>query len=216
MRHKGRFANAFFVLLLLCAARLTLHVQGDSQDLEFEVLASGDISGYTEETYIIARTEVEWEEILENHSAPILYPEEWIEFWENHSAPVPSTLHNLDIDFSKKMIICAFMGEHLTAGYSISVESIWVDDTMHVDIVTWSPSEDLVVAQVITYPYVFASVERNDMNIVFEVTEEDGSKVEYVLSEMSAPIFVFVALMTFFLAVVASTSVKALKKRMRF
>lgn len=200
MNHKSRMLIALILVqLVFFAARFIIAIDAGCQDLEFEVIASGDISGYTEETYLVIKNEAESVETWENHSARIVCPEHWIEFWENRTGSIPSTSEYSDINFSKKMVVCAFMGERRTAGYSITVGRIWVEDEqIHVEMINSSPSDKLVVAHVLTYPYIFVSVERKDVNVVFEVTEEDGSKVEYVLPEMPTPIFAFIALITFF------------------
>ncbi len=197
MSPRTLFPKISFVVLLLFTVILAYNVNGESVHLEFDVLASGDISGYTEETYLIARNEEELEEIWKNHSAPLLCPEQWIELWENRTGVVSSTAEPPEINFSQAMVVCVFMGERRTAGYNITIEDILVEDTViHVEIVKNKPAEGWAVAQVLTYPHVFASMERSEMDVVFEVTEEDGSEVDHILPDMPKGIFILAVFTT--------------------
>lgn len=167
LESKLRF-TASIVLLILGATSLILKGQApESQNLEFEIIDSGDISGYWEETYFVVRNETEWANV-----------------WENHTRFCVSTCGAYpprpDIDFSEKMVICAFMGRRPTAGYSVSVERIWVEEEeIHVEIVHRDPANGSFVAQVITYPYVFVSLEKMEVDMVFHVGKE-RVHVEYI------------------------------------
>ncbi len=170
MRRKDAFYFTVFLALLLIVTFPHTHVISEaskSQDLEFEVISCGDISGYVEEAYVLVKDEVQWAEV-----------------WKKHTGPYVNEMPCPEIVFSEKMVVCAFMGERHTAGYRISVEKIWADEEkVHVEIVKDAPPKDSVVAQVLTYPYVFVSLERTDADVVFHVTEESGAIVDYVLPE---------------------------------
>jgi len=171
MRRKGALYFAVFLALLLIVIFPHTHViseASESQDIEFEVISCGDISGYVEETYVLVKDEVQWAEVWEKHTGPYV-----------NEKPCP------EIVFSEKMVACAFMGQRHTAGYRISLEKIWADEEkVHVEIVKDAPPKDSVVAQVLTYPYVFVSLERTDADVVFHVTEENGTIVDYLLPEL--------------------------------
>ncbi len=195
----GRGIKAVAVLLSLLASFAACHLTfGEAQDLEFEVLLSGDLSGYVLEKYIVVRTVDVWNEVWENHNAPLALDREGVIVWNSCAVSMLDDTCSFDVDFSRKMVVCAFMGERRTAGYSISVERIWVvNETMHVQVPKHSPPQDKAVAQVITYPYVFAAVETNDLDVVFEVVEEDGSMRRLVLPEISAvAAVIFLALLS--------------------
>lgn len=172
-----------FVQILLTILLFIIPISKCCPDLPFEIIETGDISGYILETYFVARTEEQWAEILKNHSAPFVYPEQWVEFWENRSGPI-NRIECREVNFSENMMICAFMGERRTAGYSIVVDRVWVDEEkIHVEIMKSAPEDEDVVATVLTYPYVLASIERSKMDVVFEVIGEDGIREEVVISE---------------------------------
>lgn len=161
----------FLALLLLSSTSSILKVSKtlENRDLEFQVIDQGYISGYCEETYLVVRTE-----------------DEWAEVWEKHT-----TLHMVkmpypEIIFSENIVVCAFMGERCTTGYSISVERIWTDEErIHVEITKCKPPEDAIVGEAFTYPYVFASFKRTELEIVFNITEEDGTIKEHILPEFT-------------------------------
>jgi len=157
------------------------------QDLEFEVFACGDQSGYIEETYVVARTEAEWIAVWQRHTRPFL---------DGQTPP--------EVDFAEKMLICTFMGEQPTAGYSIRVESMRVEEErIHVEIEKSVPREDFVVAQVITYPYAFVLLDASSMEVVFHVPGEGGN--EYVLTtpEFTGPALAIFGLLVLSAVIVA-------------
>jgi hypothetical protein len=159
----------------------------ENQEVNFEIIDSGYISGYCEEAYFVVRTESEWEMIWERHT--IL------------QEPPPSCPN---VDFSKNVVICAFMGRCPTAGYSIYIEKIWTDEEqVHVEIFKRSPSGDLVVAEVITSPFVIASLEKIDLQFVFHVAEENGTTTDYVLPEFSTATYLLVAFASLSVALIA-------------
>jgi len=174
---------AFLALLLLGTSSQFLKASeaSENQDVEFGVIDRGDISRYVEETYFVIRTEAEWAKA-----------------WEKHTVPYVPKIPYPKINFFEKMVICAFMGERPTTGYSISVERIWVEEEkIYVEIAKSSPPKNAVVGEVLTYPYVFVSLERIDMEVIFHVTEENGTIVEYTLPEfpmMAFALAVFVVL----------------------
>lgn len=180
----------FLVLLMLGTTSLIIEGSQASteQDVQFKVIDWGDRSGYTEETYLIVRTEAEWAKA-----------------WEKHTAlHIPKTQHP-KIIFSRNIVICAFMGKCPTTGYSISVERIWTDgERIHVEIAKYSPPKN-AIGQVVTHPYVFTSLERTDLEVVFRVTEEDGTINEYILPEFPMVTFALIAFMVLSAAMVALT-----------
>jgi hypothetical protein len=160
------FANFALVgLLILSLAWLAgLGSASEEQDLEFQVIGSGDISGHREENYLVIRTKADWEEL-----------------WVRHVILVSPCPPAPEVDFSSDMMICAFMGQRRTGGYSISIERICtVEEEVHVEVVKCSPPLGVPVIQVVTFPYVFALMEKTAMDFTFEVTNEDGKSVEYL------------------------------------
>lgn len=199
-RRSRSFVVTLLAVLFLTVASLVLKIGQASEirDVEFEVIEFGDVSGYGEEMYIVIETEAEWTEIWEKHTivynSPSLYPK---------------------IDFSRFTVICAFMGRRSTTGYSISIERIWANEKrIHVEITKSSPPKNFVVAYMLTYPCVFASLEKTDLDFVFDVTEEDGTTIEYLLPEFSTTVFTLTAFITLSVIIVVLTR-KAQKHQLR-
>lgn len=202
MRFKNELRLAgFLALLMLGTASLIIGRSQAStqQDVQFEVIDWGDQSGYMEETYLVVRTEAEWANV-----------------WEKHTAlRIPRTQYP-EIIFSKNMVICAFMGKRPTTGYNITVERIWTDgEKIYVEIAKNSPPKNAIVGQALTYPYIFASLERTDLEVVFKVAEEDGTVNEYVLPEFPTVAFALIAFMVL-LATVVALARKTRKKHHNF
>ncbi|MCS7124117.1 MAG: protease complex subunit PrcB family protein [Candidatus Bathyarchaeota archaeon] len=156
-----------------------LRGRASDRDIPFEVLEKGDVSGFVEEAYFVVKDEIDW-----------------VRFWERHTSvrePRPPPL----IDFSRSVVVCAFMGQCPTTGYSISIERIWTDgEYVFVEVFKRCPPKDLAVCQMVTYPYVIVLMDKADMHFVFRVVDENGETAEYMLSEYPlAPILiVFLAL----------------------
>lgn len=124
--------------------------------------------------------------------------------WERHTILQEPPASCPDVDFSENVVICAFMGRCPTAGYAICIEGIWTDgELVHVEIIKGSPPEDFAVAQVITCPFIIASIESIDLHLVFHVAEEDGTTTDYVLPEFSATTYLFVVLAALSAAIAA-------------
>jgi hypothetical protein len=192
MRRKNKLCVAIF-LTLLSLNITSLIIKGsqasEPQDIEFEVIDCGDISGYGEETYLVVKTETEWANV-----------------WEKHTRPYLAATAYPKMNFSKNMVVCAFMGERPTTGYSVSLQRIWTEEErMVVKIDKRNPPENFMVSEVITYPYVIASLQRTDLEIVFNITEEDGTINEYILPEFTIMAFILTAFIVISTAIVVLT-----------
>ncbi|UCE96724.1 MAG: protease complex subunit PrcB family protein [Candidatus Bathyarchaeota archaeon] len=177
-------ALAILSILMLVAVCLVANIRicssSEELELEFEVMDFGSISGYSEESYLVVRTATEWIDIWQRHMGSRLSPPE---------AP--------DVDFTEKMVICCFMGERPTAGFSMSISRIYVyQELMYVEIIKSGPPEDFFSATVITCPYVFVTLEKTELNIIFNVSEEDGSVNEHVLPEFPLMAFLIFGLLS--------------------
>ncbi len=175
------FCGFLFILLAATPNAILLIQASESMDLEFDVFEWGVESGYTEETYLVARTQSEWDVIWVRHIAPYI-----------PSTPSP------DVLFSEKMVVCGFMGTRPTAGYSISINRMWVDgNRVHVELVKHNPGNQCVVAQVLTHPYVFASLNQMDIPVIFDVDVVTGTNEEPVIPELSFPEFTLATFLVF-------------------
>ena len=76
--------------------------------------------------------------------------EAWKQLWQQHSPdrPLPA------VDFTKEMVVGAFMGSRPSAGYTLEIVSaIEASGTLVVRYREASPSRGTMTAQVITSPY---------------------------------------------------------------
>ena len=80
------------------------------------------------------------------------------------------------LDFDKKRVLVAFMGQKSTAGYRITFAETLTrsGDTLVVTVNMQSPPQGAVLAQVITSPYAMATVERGDYTKI-RFVDEDGT-----------------------------------------
>lgn len=168
------YHSLFALTLLLVFSKLILGgCYASVRVVKFEILEKGDFSGYCEEAYFVVKAEDDWIEVWERHTL-VREPKE----------PPPS------IDFSVNFVVCAFLGQCPTAGYSMDINRIWTDgERVFVEVVKHSPPDGFAVALMITYPYVLVLVERIDMAFVFCVINRDGDIVEHVLAEFPSAIF---------------------------
>lgn len=190
---KGMCLSVFLMLLVLGATSLILRDShaSESHDLEFEVIDSGDLSGYSEEEYLVIRTEVEWVNVWEKHTALC------VDMCTGRP-PCPS------VDFSEKMVICVFMGERPTLGYDISIERIWVEkERVHVDVVNRSPPEEYLGGQALTYPFMLVSLVKTDVEVVFHANKESEASTYFSAPEFPTTPFTLILLVIFSVAMVA-------------
>ncbi|MEM2739091.1 MAG: protease complex subunit PrcB family protein [Candidatus Bathyarchaeia archaeon] len=166
----GLFALAFLLVFPVLVSSVDC---ASEQEISFEILEMGDYSGYGEEAYIVVRDE-----------------DEWINLWERHTIIREPQEFPPYIDFSRSIVICAFMGKRSTTGYSIFIERVWTDgEHVFVEVAKRGPPEGFATNQMVTYPYIMAVMERVDMPFVFRVVEEDGKMSEYILTEYGAALF---------------------------
>jgi len=81
--------------------------------------------------------------------------EAWKQLWQQHSPdrPLPA------VDFTKEMVVGAFMGSRPSAGYTLEIVSaIEASGTLVVRYREASPSRGTMTAQVITSPYHLVAV----------------------------------------------------------
>jgi hypothetical protein len=163
---RGLAISIILILVISCAVwMIEPNPALMEQELPFQIIASGGLSGNSEEEYLVIRTNTGWEALWTKHVIFVMPP-----------PPAPG------IDFSSELVVCAFMGERSTGGYSISIEQVWAyKGEIHVEVVKHSPPPDTAVVQVVTFPYVFVSMEKTAMDFTFDVTDEDGRNSSYQL-----------------------------------
>jgi hypothetical protein len=91
--------------------------------------------------------------------------EAWKQLWQQHSPdrPLPA------VDFTKEMVVGAFMGSRPSAGYTLEIVSaIEASGTLVVRYRDASPSRGTMTAQVITSPYHLVAVPFFPGDVKFE------------------------------------------------
>jgi hypothetical protein len=85
---------------------------------------------------------------------------EWEELW------LPATAPSVDVPFDNQMLIVVGLGSRRTGGYSVTVESITLqNDSILVEYVETAHSGDVTMA--ITAPFQVVKAERHDVSISF-------------------------------------------------
>jgi hypothetical protein len=89
----------------------------------------------------------------------------WQALWQEHAG---SDKVRPTVDFTKEMVLGAFAGEHLTAGYVVTIQNMQPrDNQILVNVREASPGPGGVTAQVLTTPFHLVRVPRQDKEIVF-------------------------------------------------
>jgi hypothetical protein len=101
-------------------------------------------------------------------AAVIRSPAEWEVLWVRiHAGEVPIPPAP-PIDFSKAMILAAFLGERPSGGYAIAFAEASVQDgEMRVTVRQQTPAAGGIVTYVITQPYCMALVPRSALPVRF-------------------------------------------------
>jgi hypothetical protein len=113
----------------------------------FTTIAEGQQSGVEDKREVVVRTD-----------------EEWKALWKQHAPdkPLPA------VDFTKSMVVGVFLGSRNTGGYRATITAVDKESTDVV--VTWHesrPSADLIVTQVLTFPYHLVRIDRSPAPVKF-------------------------------------------------
>jgi hypothetical protein len=96
--------------------------------------------------------------------------EEWKKLWADHSAR-SSDKTPPDVDFSKDMVLAAFMGRCTTGGYSVAIpDARVVGKKLVVSVVETAPGRGRIRNQLITSPFVMVAVKTSSMPVEWKVT----------------------------------------------
>jgi len=90
----------------------------------------------------------------------------WTNIWSQHrgksSAPCPP------VDFSKEMVVVVTMGRQNSGGFAVRVMGAETTrDAMRIRVSRTSPQKGNRAIQVLTAPYEFVAVPRNDLRVEF-------------------------------------------------
>lgn len=108
------------------------------------------------------------------HTSPAYYviydAETWNDLWNQHVLFMLDPLPPPSVDFSKNIVVAAFMGEVSTGGYAINIyDVIDTGDSMTVKIEITQPGPRCIVTQALTQPYHIIEMARTDKQFTFDV-----------------------------------------------
>jgi predicted outer membrane lipoprotein len=90
---------------------------------------------------------------------------EWTALWTEHA----TDRERPPVDFTTSMIVAVFLGSRPTGGYSVELTS--VERNSEGTVVTYRenrPAKDMMTTQVITMPFVIASLPKSDGPVRFK------------------------------------------------
>ncbi|MEO0299884.1 MAG: protease complex subunit PrcB family protein [candidate division WOR-3 bacterium] len=142
----------FFIFLNFC-----FHTRENKKgELEFETFEKGFYSGIKEKKEIVIKNK-----------------KEFLEMWKNHTKILLPLPEPPEIDFDKYMLICTFMGEKPTGGFSIEIKKIVENDReISVYVKEISPGKNCIVTMAFTQPYHIVLLKKSKKKIKFYYEEE--------------------------------------------
>ena len=152
-----------FMAMAFCIVFATAHTacNGEVQPFSITILEAGGYSGIVgqEMRLLVISQPAAFEEI----------------YGEIVSVRLPRRA-TPEVDFSKYRVIIALMGERPSAGYGIAfAESArQTGDTIEIQVLRTAPEEDAIVAQVISSPYVMATIARDHYAEIVFVDETES------------------------------------------
>ena len=120
--------------------------------LPFITIEKGTYSGITEPSYAVIKGE-----------------DDWNNFWDRHVSNIIPKPDVPEIDFSKEMVIGVFAGQKNSGGYEVEIVKILKEEnSIKVLYKERVPLPDEVVTAVITQPYHFIKMPKEDLKVIFQ------------------------------------------------
>lgn len=95
--------------------------------------------------------------------------EKYLSLIENLNLQETENEKLLELDFTKNDVVAIYLGQRNTGGYSISVESLyWQDSVLNIKTAVTKPEKGENVTMVITTPYCIAVIPKSDKIQVIE------------------------------------------------
>ena len=144
-----------FLIFFLLACGKENRIESTGKTVEFDTISKGFYSLQVEKEYFVVRDAESFNQLLA--------------FIENGGSDVIDK----DFDFSREMVVGAFLGEKPTGGYDIEITGVLEqNDYIEVLIKIDEPDPDEMVAQVITSPCHIIKLKRSDMEFMFNIVEQ--------------------------------------------
>jgi len=139
-------------MILIVSALLVTLLQGAQVDkLGARTITQDDMSQVDSPRQAVART-----------------PAEWQKLWRAHAGDRPAPA----VDFSKEMVAAVFLGTRPSAGFSAQfVHAGRKDNVLTLQWTERRPDRDMVTAQVLTSPVIFAAIPKFAGEVKFEKVE---------------------------------------------
>ncbi|MCX7643338.1 MAG: alkaline phosphatase family protein, partial [Armatimonadetes bacterium] len=128
----------------------------------------GEVSVSGKRLQIIAEWKGNHCGITEPRRIVITDAEEWKELWEQvHKDKIPAPKAPA-VDFSKNMVLAAFMGQKPSSGYAIQIAEVaWNDGEVLVKVREGTPAKGAILLQVLTQPFHIVVVPRVEAKVRF-------------------------------------------------
>ena len=125
-------------------------------------LAQGQQSGVDRPRQLVARSRREWEALVGDYRGSR----------ENKQGALA-----LHVDWSKEMLLAAFMGQKPTGGYSVTITSVRsVGGHLFVTVAESVPSRDVMTAQVLTTPFDIVAVKKSALPVVWKTISAPAAR----------------------------------------
>lgn len=131
---------------------LALTASGYAADAGVRTLARGSQSGVKKAEHVVAKT-----------------PEEWAALWKRHAGEA-SAEEAPKVDWSKEMVLGAFMGTRNTGGYAIQITGAKEEaGKLVVQVEAKTPKPGSFVTQTITSPFHLVAVPKSSLPVTWNV-----------------------------------------------
>jgi hypothetical protein len=118
-----------------------------AERVPFETIVQGDQSAIDARRQVVVRTAAEWKTL-----------------WREHAPDTPAPA----VDFTTSMIVAVFAGYRNTAGFTVTVTEIEKQgSTLTVKWQEGKPARDVMLAQVLTFPFHIVKTARHEGEVVF-------------------------------------------------
>jgi len=142
---------------ILAAALATVAAGGGAVPMPARTIAQGGFCKQEKPGHEVARTAGEWEKLWRAYSGT---PR------DREIAPPP-------VDWSKEMVLAAFMGSRTTGGYRVQIQGAEeVAGKLVVTVTERKPGPGDIVAQAFTTPYHVVAVKKSALPVQWKVTDE--------------------------------------------
>jgi hypothetical protein len=123
----------------------------------YTLLASGAQSGITEPMDTIITTEAELDSV-----------------WKDHYSYMGFTPEAPSIDFNKDVVVGVFLGDQPSTGFWIRLDSVYIKDDQEIVAMSMNngPDTSAVVLEMVTQPFVIASITKTDKHIQFDIQSQ--------------------------------------------